>query len=76
MLNLMSVADVERAALGLPQDELIDLVDRLYRSVNRPNDSAAAERIALADEREQASNTDPNGDSSFEEFIDDLKASL
>ncbi|MEM7011381.1 MAG: hypothetical protein AAF585_07850 [Verrucomicrobiota bacterium] len=75
MLFLMSVADVERAALGLPQDELIDLIGRLYRSVNRPNDPAAAERIALADERERASNADPNGDSSFDEFIDDLKTS-
>ncbi|MFT5467997.1 MAG: hypothetical protein ACI8UO_003105 [Verrucomicrobiales bacterium] len=72
----MSAADLEQAALQLPNDQLIGLVDRLYESINRSPDAAAAERIALADAREQASELDPDGDVSFDEFIGELKATL
>lgn len=71
----MSVADIERAALSLPEDELIDLVDRLYLQANRPTDPATATRVRLADARELASKLDPEGDSPFDEFVADLKAS-
>jgi hypothetical protein len=72
----MSVTDVEQAALALPEPELVELVDRLYRRINFPADQAAAQRIQLADERELASEQNPNGDSPYEDFIDDLRKSL
>ena len=72
----VSQKELEEAALRLPEDELIALVDRLYRQVNHPLDTAARGRIRLADERERASQLDPAGDSSFDDFVSELKTSL
>ena len=72
----MSQKELEEAALLLPEDELIALVDRLYQQVNRPLDTAARDRIRLADERERASQLDPAGDTSFDDFVSELKALL
>tara|TARA_R110002096_G_scaffold203718_14_gene389096 strand:+ start:5179 stop:5397 length:219 start_codon:yes stop_codon:yes gene_type:complete len=72
----MSASDVEKAALALPESELIDLVDRLYHYLNRPDEIARAERVKLADERERASENDPEGDSDFDQFLDELKQSV
>jgi len=72
----VSQTELEEAALRLPEDELIALVDRLYRQVNHPLDTAACGRIRLADDRELASQLDPAGDSLFDDFVSELKASL
>jgi hypothetical protein len=47
----VSQQELEEAALRLPGDERIALVDRLYRQVNHPLDRAAREQIRLADDR-------------------------
>jgi hypothetical protein len=72
----VSQKELKEAALRLPEDDLIALVDRLYRQVNHPLDTAARGRIRLADERERASQLDPAGDSSFDDFVSELKTSL
>jgi hypothetical protein len=72
----VSQKELKEAALRLPEDDLIALVDRLYRQVNHPLDTAARERIRLADERERASQLDPAGDFSFDDFVSELRASL